>query len=127
MRRGDDKRRDLRRHPTAPGAATVPSPGPPKETEQVRKVQLPPQNPFAFTYDANGQPSEARRPTRATRERSERPEEASTSGNITTLVNTTAGAVSATYDYSPFGLTVSKTGPAGRMSDGFAARSASPE
>jgi RHS repeat-associated protein len=32
-------------------------------------------------------------------------------GNITTLVSTADGAVSATYDYSPFGLTVSKSGP----------------
>jgi len=33
-------------------------------------------------------------------------------GNVTTLVSTTDGAVSATYDYSPFGLTVSQSGPA---------------
>jgi len=33
-------------------------------------------------------------------------------GNVTTLVNTSDGSVTAQYDYSPFGLTVSKTGPA---------------
>ena len=218
----------MRRHPTAPGAATVPSPGPPKKTEQVRKVQLPPQNPVRFTYDANGQPSEARRPTRAATPRPVSLEPAvpagnprlvaaeksgtgilpvnrsrltfvydhqgrrrtkklftwdetgqawvlsethtylydawnviceqvtlaggqtsnryyvwgldlsnslqgaggvggllaaytpdgewfycyDGNGNVTTLVNTADGAISATYDYSPFGLTVAQTGPA---------------
>jgi len=33
-------------------------------------------------------------------------------GNITTLVNTADGTITAQYDYSPFGLTVAQSGPA---------------
>ena len=33
-------------------------------------------------------------------------------GNITTLVSTSDGSIQAQYDYSPFGLTVSQSGPA---------------
>ena len=45
-------------------------------------------------------------------ERAQRPQEASTSGNVTTLVSTADGSIVASYDYSPFGLTVSQSGPA---------------
>ncbi len=66
-------------------------------------------------YAYGGRPSEARRPTRIPGERSERcrvNREASTPCNITTLLSTPDSAVSATYDYSPFGLTVAQSGPA---------------
>ncbi len=33
-------------------------------------------------------------------------------GNVTTLVSTTDGTITAQYDYSPFGLTLSQSGPA---------------
>ncbi len=45
-------------------------------------------------------------------EHAQQPQGASTSGNVTTLVSTADGSVVASYDHSPFGLTVSQSGPA---------------